>query len=173
MARTQRVLFTRNFFRAALLPLTPAGCDPFGPGFCDLAAEPSVEVEVVDAESGAPVAEGARGAVREGTFVDSLKPQLAVPTGHFSHWLPGTHGPGPIASRYSGKVTLLGTGTAFGSAGAIVASRLRMSEPRRCRPSERSCLRPESRGLTYAAADERLRDRLMGALRQALRRPPV
>ena len=76
MTRLRSGIASRAFLGTALLSSTLAACDPFGPGLCDLAVEPSVEVEVVDAGSGAPIAEGARGVVREGAYVDSLRPQL-------------------------------------------------------------------------------------------------
>lgn len=50
------------------------GCDSFGPRSCPLSVEPGVEVEVVDAATGRPAASGAAGVVRDGAYVDSLRP---------------------------------------------------------------------------------------------------
>lgn len=41
---------------------------------CPASLVPAVVVEVRDAQTGAPRAEGARGAVQDGAYVDSLKP---------------------------------------------------------------------------------------------------
>jgi hypothetical protein len=41
---------------------------------CTASLEPAIVVEVRDARTGAALAAGARGAVRDGTFVDSLTP---------------------------------------------------------------------------------------------------
>lgn len=53
-----------------LAPLLFAAC---GTDYlCTLSVEPSIIVEVRDAVSGANLSDGARGAIRRGTFVDSL-----------------------------------------------------------------------------------------------------
>lgn len=49
------------------------GCPPFGPEACPLSIEPAVTVAVVDATTGASRNAGARGAVHDGPFVDSLR----------------------------------------------------------------------------------------------------
>ena len=65
---------SRGVVGAALVSLGLVGCDAFGPQVCDLGIDPAVEVEVVDAESGVPVAAGAKGVIRDGAYVDSLRP---------------------------------------------------------------------------------------------------
>lgn len=70
----RQLITRRTIAGAALLSLTLAGCDVFSPRACDLGIEPAVEVEIVDAESGEPVAQGAKGVIRDGAYVDSLRP---------------------------------------------------------------------------------------------------
>ena len=41
---------------------------------CGASIEPAVVVEIQDARTGVPLAEGARGVVRDGAYVDSLRP---------------------------------------------------------------------------------------------------
>ena len=48
-----------------------AGCD--FPSYCTMSIEPAIEVEVRDAVTEARAATGARGTVRDGDFVDSLR----------------------------------------------------------------------------------------------------
>lgn len=50
-----------------------AGCDLLSAPVCTTSVEPGVVVEVYHAETGEPAAEGARGWVREGAYVDSLR----------------------------------------------------------------------------------------------------
>lgn len=65
--RWQRVL--------PLVLLTLPGCElPFAPGGCTASVEPGVVVEIRDARSGAPLAGLAAGVVRDGAYVDSLRP---------------------------------------------------------------------------------------------------
>lgn len=57
--------------------LALAGCSVFtdpDPVICTAHLEPGIVVEIRDAQTGAALAYGARGAVHEGTFVDSLMP---------------------------------------------------------------------------------------------------
>lgn len=63
----------RRVLLPALLLGGLAGCDGLGPQLCPLGIEPAVEVEVVDAETGAPVAQGAEGVIRDDAYVDSLR----------------------------------------------------------------------------------------------------
>ena len=49
-----------------------SGCE--GPGYCTLEAVPGIEVTVVDAETGAPAAEGVDGRVFDENFSESLGP---------------------------------------------------------------------------------------------------
>ena len=44
---------------------------------CTLNFEPAVVVEIHDSITGTPLAQEARGAVREGTFIDSLRPRTS------------------------------------------------------------------------------------------------
>jgi hypothetical protein len=66
------------FLAAASLVAFGSGCSSaFGPGdgvFCTAEVAPGIEVEVVDAATGAYVARGARGTVRDGTYGDTLSP---------------------------------------------------------------------------------------------------
>ncbi|MEP0547553.1 MAG: hypothetical protein ABJF88_11525 [Rhodothermales bacterium] len=52
--------------------LLSAGCDAIQSGNCTAEAEPAIEVEVIDAATGEPAAEGATGVVTEGAYSDSL-----------------------------------------------------------------------------------------------------
>jgi len=61
----------------ALLTFGLLGCDAFGPRLCPLGIEPAVEVEVVDAETGAAVAQGAKGVIRDAAYLDSLRPHAS------------------------------------------------------------------------------------------------
>ena len=56
------------------------GCsNPFDGGWvCTDQFVPGIVVEIRDAGTGIPVAEEARGAVREGTYVDSLRPGFSA-----------------------------------------------------------------------------------------------
>jgi hypothetical protein len=58
----------------ALLVATIAGCNFSGPRMCALSISPAVVVEVRDARTGSFIAADAHGAVREGSYVDSLRP---------------------------------------------------------------------------------------------------
>ena len=61
-----------RFLPAAVLCVT--SCDlPFAPGACTTSVEPGIVVEIRDAQSGAPLAGLARGAARDGAYLDSLK----------------------------------------------------------------------------------------------------
>jgi len=55
----------------AVLILALAGCNAFEP--CQTDIHPAVAVEVREAGTGVSLAEGARGVLREGAFVDSLR----------------------------------------------------------------------------------------------------
>jgi hypothetical protein len=60
--------------------LVAVGCDLLAPGPCSLEARAGIEVEIRDARTGAPIAADARGAVRDGAYLDSLGPgRLAQP----------------------------------------------------------------------------------------------
>ena len=51
------------------------GCrDPLGQPVCTASWDPGVVVEMRDARTGAPIADAARGSVRDGAYVDSLRP---------------------------------------------------------------------------------------------------
>jgi len=64
----------RIAFICAILA-TLSGCTIFsGPQVCPASINPGIVVEVRDARTGSFIALGARGVVREGTYVDSLKP---------------------------------------------------------------------------------------------------
>lgn len=63
---------------AAILVFT-AGCrDTVDTISCPAVVAPAVDVEVRDARTGAPLAQGVEGSVRDGTFVDALKPYRGV-----------------------------------------------------------------------------------------------
>jgi hypothetical protein len=49
-------------------------CDAFGPYACTASVEPAIVVEITDARSGLPLALNATGTVRDGQFIDSLRP---------------------------------------------------------------------------------------------------
>lgn len=51
-----------------------AGCDITAPYACTASVEPGIVVEIVDGETGEPIAASARGIVTEGVFQDSLAP---------------------------------------------------------------------------------------------------
>ena len=56
--------------------VTLTGCiNPFGGGYsCPADITPAIVVEIRDARTGAPLANGAKGAVHDGAYVDSLGP---------------------------------------------------------------------------------------------------
>ena len=57
-----------------LLPALLAGCDmPGAPGACTAHVAPAIIVEVLDAETEAPAAEGVEGWVFDGSYSDSLR----------------------------------------------------------------------------------------------------
>jgi hypothetical protein len=60
-----------------------AGChNPFAGGYsCPAVISPAIVVEIRDARTGAPLANDARGAVREGAYVDSLTPYEGTAAG--------------------------------------------------------------------------------------------
>lgn len=51
-----------------------AGCGDGGTRLCTASIEPALVLRVVDAGTGQPIADGARGAVVEGEFTDTLRP---------------------------------------------------------------------------------------------------
>lgn len=51
-----------------------AGCNITEPYACTASVEPGIVVEIVDAQTGDPIAASARGLVRDGLFEDSLAP---------------------------------------------------------------------------------------------------
>ena len=53
--------------------LASSGCR-LGPETCDTGIEPAIDVAIMDALTGAPLANDAVGLVEAGTFVDSLQP---------------------------------------------------------------------------------------------------
>lgn len=63
-------------FGLVLVCVTLAGChNPFSGGYsCPAVVNPAIVVEIRDARTNAPLANGARGAVHEGAYVDSLTP---------------------------------------------------------------------------------------------------
>jgi hypothetical protein len=63
---------------AGLTPLLGGCTENFA---CTTSVEPGVVVEIRDATDGSPLAESARGAVREGTFTDSLRPHGSTDQG--------------------------------------------------------------------------------------------
>lgn len=50
------------------------GCDITEPYTCTASVEPGIVVEIVDGDTGEPIAASARGVVRDGVFQDSLAP---------------------------------------------------------------------------------------------------
>lgn len=65
----------------ALSAVVLAGCtNPFGEVSCTASVEPAVVVEIRDARTGAAIAAGARGAVRDGLYLDSLRPYASSGT---------------------------------------------------------------------------------------------
>lgn len=60
----------------ALTLLVPLACrNPFAGGYaCTADVRPAIEVEILDAVTGAPLAQAATGVVRDGAFADSLRP---------------------------------------------------------------------------------------------------
>lgn len=64
-------------FLAPIVPLLAgwiAACDASGPVACTASVEPAIVVEIRDAQTGVPLAQHATGAVRDGAFLDSLRP---------------------------------------------------------------------------------------------------
>jgi hypothetical protein len=57
-----------------LLPSILSGCDITDPGVCTTDVQPAIIVQVRDAATQAPIASGATGAVRDGSFTASLRP---------------------------------------------------------------------------------------------------
>lgn len=86
----KRQMLDRTFRSAfALTFLSLGGChNPFAGGYaCPAVVSPAIVVEIRDAATGAAVANGARGAVHDGTYVDSLTPYESIgldPSGLFS-----------------------------------------------------------------------------------------
>lgn len=76
MTRLRAIIFAIPL--AALL----SGCDLIGTA-CPQSEEPAIRIEVRDAASGAPAAEGATGFVREGAFTDSLRVTGGASSGEF------------------------------------------------------------------------------------------
>jgi hypothetical protein len=77
----------RTFCSALVLAsLGLAGChNPFAGGYsCPAVVNPAIVVEIRDARTDAPVANGARGAVHEGAYVDSLTPYEGFGTAPFT-----------------------------------------------------------------------------------------
>lgn len=73
----------------ALTCLSLAGCNnPFAGGYsCPAVVSPAIVVEIRDAVTGAAVANDARGAVHDGTYIDPLAPYESIgldPSGLFS-----------------------------------------------------------------------------------------
>ncbi len=68
--------FTKARFLVVFTVVTLTGCkNPFGgPDLCPAVVNPAIVVEIRDAGTGAPLANGARGAVHDGAYVDSLTP---------------------------------------------------------------------------------------------------
>lgn len=56
------------------LAVTGACTNPFESRMCTASVEPAIVVEIRDARTGAAVAANARGAIRDGAYVDSLRP---------------------------------------------------------------------------------------------------
>ncbi len=67
----------------AVLFAPTAACDPF-PSLCDTGIVDAVEVEIRNAVSLSPIADSAQGTVREGTYVDSLRPASGTVDGLLS-----------------------------------------------------------------------------------------
>lgn len=81
---TMKLSFIYRF--AAFIVVVSAfvgGCDPF-PSLCDTSIVAAVEVEIRDAVSLRPIADSARGIVREGEYVDSLRSSRATGDGLLS-----------------------------------------------------------------------------------------
>jgi hypothetical protein len=60
------------------VPLAFASACSSSVDVCPAVVKPAVVVEVRDASTGLPIAEGASGAVREGSYTDSLKPYSGI-----------------------------------------------------------------------------------------------
>ena len=60
-----------------LIALVSAGCRNTT-DVCPAVVRPGIVVEIRDARTGLPIAQGAQGFVREGTYVDSLRPYQGV-----------------------------------------------------------------------------------------------
>ena len=73
---------------AAVLMTLLTGCNvpftPAGPGGCSTDFVPAVEVEIIDAETGSPAAEGVDGRVFDGAYSDSLTPKRSAVGGLLS-----------------------------------------------------------------------------------------
>jgi hypothetical protein len=65
---------TRRPILVAGVAIATLRCSGDGPTVCTASVEPAIVVEIRDARTGAPIAEGARGVVRDGAYVDSLAP---------------------------------------------------------------------------------------------------
>lgn len=91
--RSPAILFVRTEVRLPrslryrvfiALAVAPVACQSQGshekPDLCTASSEPAILVEVRDAVTADPVADSARGVVVDGTFVDSLRPDSAIPT---------------------------------------------------------------------------------------------
>jgi hypothetical protein len=68
--------------RVVLLAAVACSACRLGPETCDTGIEPAIDVVIIDAVTGAPLAHDATGIVRAGTFIDSLRPHRGDGTGH-------------------------------------------------------------------------------------------
>ena len=78
---TRQLKTTRYCVAVAFLTLGVACDNPFGSGDCTLLVRPAVTIEVRETGSGRSLADSAKGVVRTGTYVDSLKPSRSDASG--------------------------------------------------------------------------------------------
>lgn len=73
-------MLSRTFCSAVLALVSLTSChNPFGTGYsCPTDVTPAIVVEIRDARTGTPLANGAKGAVHDGAYVDSLSPYEGI-----------------------------------------------------------------------------------------------
>jgi hypothetical protein len=97
----------RIWIAALLLPPVACGISPEGVA-CTASVEPAVVVEIRDARTGAPLAGSAGGVVRDGMFVDSLRPYESTGAGPGSAGLYSRRGADERPGTYAVEVRATG-----------------------------------------------------------------
>lgn len=118
---------TRWVARLGLGPaLALAGCVDNLAICVDTGSEAAIVVQIRDAVTGAPLAAGARGAIRDGAYVDSLRPPTSDASGRLLALDGGAGRPGTyeVTVIYPGYRIWQQDGVVVGTGSCGVASRL-------------------------------------------------